>query len=117
MENTATISSALTVQGRPLSETIARFRAEFATMKNELRDIQRENTALKQEIAKWQSRSRIIPETDLSALRRHVAYYCHPDRGGDANLMSRLNTLFDSLAAFEDTKRQCLYDNDGGTVQ
>jgi hypothetical protein len=27
-----------------------------------------------------------------------VAYYCHPDRGGDADLMSKLNTLFDFLA-------------------
>jgi hypothetical protein len=33
----------------------------------------------------------------LRALRRQVAFHCHPDRGGDERLMQSLNALFDYL--------------------
>jgi hypothetical protein len=44
-------------------------------------------------------RVRSLSTAELSTLRRRVAYYCHPDRGGDAELMRRLNVLFDRLEA------------------
>jgi hypothetical protein len=33
----------------------------------------------------------------LHELRRRLAFYCHPDRGGDQRLMQSINVLFDYL--------------------
>jgi hypothetical protein len=33
----------------------------------------------------------------VAALRRKVAFYCHPDRGGDSHVMEDVNVLFDAL--------------------
>jgi hypothetical protein len=40
---------------------------------------------------------------NLGALRRQLAFQCHPDRGGDPALMSKLNALFDGLLGLERT--------------
>lgn len=32
---------------------------------------------------------------DVKALRRTAAFHCHPDRGGNLQLMQDLNVLFD----------------------
>ncbi len=34
---------------------------------------------------------------DVVTLRRKIAFYCHPDRGGDADVMRNVNALFDAL--------------------
>ena len=104
MEGTPTIRrsgnrSAIPAHGRPLVETISKLNTEFSNMKNRLRDVQCENTSLRGELARWRSQYSKMPEIDFASLRRRVAYFCHPDRGGDADLMSRLNNLFDLLAS------------------
>ncbi len=34
---------------------------------------------------------------EIRPLRRQIVFYCHPDRGGDAILMRKLNAFFDAL--------------------
>jgi hypothetical protein len=80
-----------------LGETIASLCVEFRNVRDELESTLRENQALKRELHGWRRRHRSLTTTDVGRLRRHVAYYCHPDRGGDAGLMSTLNALFDEL--------------------
>jgi hypothetical protein len=98
VETAAAIRSVFPVRRQSIVEAVLKLRAEFSSMKNELHLVHCENAKLRGELARWRSRCRGMPELDLSALRRRVAYYCHPDRGGDADLMSKLNTLFDFLA-------------------
>ncbi len=116
MENTATISTMRPVHRNPLSETIAKFRSEFSTMKDELHDMRSKNAALKEELAEWKSLYQDMSESDLPSLRRQVAYYCHPDRNGDAALMSRLNTLFDFLSVMGQPQELCYEDAQKGTA-
>lgn len=82
-----------------LVETIADLNLEFSNVKIELRDAQRETNKLKSQLEVLRSRSLELTELDTAALRRHAAFYCHPDRGGDHILMQRLNVLFDLLEA------------------
>jgi hypothetical protein len=96
MEGIAALRKLIPIQ-RPLAETITRLREEFAIMQQKLRDTQSENSKLKGQIAKLESGYDVLSDVDIAALRRRVAYYCHPDRGGDNELMSKVNTLFDSL--------------------
>jgi regulator of replication initiation timing len=94
-------------RGISLTETIGRLSTEFSNLKDELRDTKNENDRLRHELARWRSQCRSAPLSDTAALRRHVAFYCHPDRGGDTELMSTLNALFDFLASFECGPRLC----------
>lgn len=80
-----------------LGDTIANLRSQFSHMKGELHDINRENSELRRELIQWRTRSRVPPNMNLVAIRRKAAFHCHPDRGGDATLMSNLNALFDFL--------------------
>jgi hypothetical protein len=80
-----------------LGDTIESIHVQLCSIRNELRQALRENSGLKQQVAGWRSRERKMADIDLATLRRRVAFYCHPDRGGDAELMSRLNALFDVL--------------------
>ncbi len=43
-----------------------------------------------------QQAARRRPVVDMT-LRRDTAFYCHPDRGGNVELMARLHALFDTL--------------------
>ena len=52
---------------------------------------------LKAELHTLRRFQRTLRTIDLPGLRRDVAFYCHPDRGGDGNVMRRVNLLFDSL--------------------
>jgi hypothetical protein len=116
MEGTITINSVRPTRGNPLSETIAKFRSEFSNMKNELHDMRSKNAALEEKLAEWRSQYVAMSESDLPSLRRQVAYYCHPDRNGDASLMSRLNTLFDFLTSMGHSKDLCYEDARKGEV-
>ena len=80
-----------------LVETIAQLRSEFINLKTELLKAHDENARLKGELEK--SRQPVNPASnfDLPSLRRRVAFCCHPDRGGDIELMKDINFLFDSL--------------------
>lgn len=98
MNPIAILSSEKPKRRKSLSDAISILRNEFSRMKDELRTTHSENNRLRSELARWRLRCRPRQEMDLAGLRRRVAFYCHPDRGGDADLMSRLNTLFDLLA-------------------
>ncbi len=98
MEAAANIRSVVPGRRHSLVEAVAKLQFEFSSMKTELRHAHSENTRLKGDLSRWRSRCRAMPESDIASLRRRVAFYCHPDRGGDDDLMSRMNTLFDFLA-------------------
>jgi len=85
----------------PLVNSIAKLRSEYSNIQNELRHVYDENNRLKNELEKSRSRHSGIPSLDLSSLRRRIAFLCHPDRGGDAELMKELNILLDFLAAIK----------------
>lgn len=101
MQSVATHSNQVVPTARPLSATIAQFRAEFSSMRTELKDVHAKNAELEEELAKLRAKTQAASRLDLPSLRRHAAYYCHPDRGGNEDLMSRLNTLFDFLTAMD----------------
>lgn len=84
-----------------LGETITRLGTEFLHMKSSLREAKSEIARLRGELARLRLPRRRLPKADMASLRRQVAYHCHPDRGGDAELMSNLNTLFDFLENLE----------------
>ncbi len=82
-----------------IADSIASLCAEFQATKEQLHELLRENSALRLELAETRAQLPTLPELDLARLRRRVAFYCHPDRGGDAGLMTVLNQLFDALEA------------------
>jgi len=104
MEATETIRFIPQIRRRSLTETIADLRVEFDNIKNELRSAYSEKDRLMGDLAKWRARYRTLPEMDLGKMRRRLAFYCHPDRGGDAALMSNVNQLFDLLVFIEGAK-------------
>lgn len=107
MEAIAITSGSRSRRGQSLSDAICSLRSEFSRMEDELRTTRSENSRLRGELARWRRRYRPQQKMDLAGLRRRVAFYCHPDRGGDAELMSRLNTLFDMLAAMWNPPELC----------
>ena len=84
-----------------LVDTIAELGAEFSSLRVNLRIARGEIARLEGELARLRPIRRAMPELDYASLRRRVAYHCHPDRGGSADLMSRLNALFDFLEDVE----------------
>lgn len=65
-----------------------------ASIQQDLRRVKlllRENAALKAELA---TRPPHAPELDLESLRRRVVFCCHPDRGGDSDLLRDVLVLF-----------------------
>ncbi len=80
-------------------ESIVWLKRRFTEMEDELRRAESEVTRLRREL----SRVRLQHEAqvDVSHLRRRVAFYCHPDRGGDTELMARLNCMFDWVEALQ----------------
>ena len=73
-------------------DAIAGVHSKMATLQRELREAHREIAELRSELA-----GSPMPQVGLPSLRREVAFYCHPDRGGNGLLMRRLNVLFDFL--------------------
>jgi hypothetical protein len=116
VEQGLTTIDASTARGCSLAETIGRLRSEFSSLKDELRHTKGENDRLRQELVRWRSQCRSSPVSNTAALRRHVAFYCHPDRGGDGELMSTLNALFDFLASFECGPELCADGRQGGSA-
>ncbi len=63
--------------------------SKIASLQKELREARRKIETLE--------RRPLVAQSELSFLRRGVAFHCHPDRGGDALLMRQVNCLFDLL--------------------
>lgn len=80
-----------------LRDAIAGVHDKLFDLKAELREAHKKIALLKGELATNRPSSPAMPESNLAALRRGVAFYCHPDRGGNDLLMRRLNVLFDFL--------------------
>ncbi len=109
MYSAAALRSSGPVGSVSLVETIATLNDEFANMREDLRDAHTEIDRLSEELYIWEDLRGELPEIDLASLRRQAAFRCHPDRGGDAHLMSSLNVLFDF---FEGSKKvQCAFKN------
>lgn len=78
-----------------LVSAIMRLNTEVTRMKSELDAAQSEISRLRRGLAR--ERREALARLELGPLRRGVAFLCHPDRSGDAQLMSKLNNLFDLL--------------------
>ncbi len=79
-----------------LRHTIENLSSQFAGMRTALRDAQLELLRLRSRLNRKCSHSS-LDGLDLGALRRQIAFHCHPDRGGNEDLMARVNSLFDYL--------------------
>ena len=97
------VIAAVREQHNTLIDAIANVHTEFAQMRNELSAAQREIARLRRKLSEHRRSQPMAPELDLSSLRRNVAFYCHPDRSGNVDLMRRLNVLFDYL----ESSQQC----------
>lgn len=95
MELAANLKNETLFRSASLGDTIARLWTEFTNVKRRLSEAHSEIHRLKDQLAR--QRPSVQPGLDFGALRRRVAFYCHPDRGGDVALMSELNNLFDVL--------------------
>lgn len=85
-----------------LADVIRSLRNELERMQRELADARDELSSLRSERARAAHALRSTqPNLDLGALRRQLAFYCHPDRGGDPKVMRGINTLFDFLMSQE----------------
>jgi hypothetical protein len=85
-----------TPDGAKLSGAITNLGAEFIRLRSQLDEARSEIVRLRRKLATRQA-PELVSGVEIGSLRRQVAYYCHPDRGGDHGLMSSLNTLFDML--------------------
>ena len=95
------VTTAVRNQRTTLIDAIANVHVEFAQMRNELSAAQREIARLRRKLSQ-RRQSQPAPDLDLASLRRNVAFYCHPDRSGDGDLMRRLNVLFDYLESSQE---------------
>jgi hypothetical protein len=78
-----------------LVDTIAELKREFTRIQDELREARGEISRLRRKLGRRRLLSRAVSEIDIESLRRKVACFCHPDRGGDNELMSTINMLLD----------------------
>ncbi len=83
--------------GISLSGTITDLHIRFGNIKQELMHAKSEVRRLRKELARRPQTSLLLSLDELGALRRQVAFRCHPDRGGSGTLMQRLNVFFDSV--------------------
>lgn len=78
-----------------LVDTITELKGEFNRIQGELSQARDEISRLKRKLNSLRPLSKAMAEVDIDALRRKAAYYCHPDRGGDGDLMTFINVLLD----------------------
>ena len=71
-----------------LKEAVQGVHNRVATLQSELRKAHRRIETLERAS---------IPKQEVGSLRRQIAFYCHPDKGGDDLLMRRINAFFDQL--------------------
>ncbi len=78
-----------------LIDTITELKREFGRMQEELREKDAEIERLKRQLKKRTPVAQAVSEIDIESVRRRIASFCHPDRGGDNELMSTVNMLLD----------------------
>lgn len=97
MQRTTAMNGTISMKRLSLVDSIEELQFRFANMKDELRDAYGEIARLRGTMAELETGFGGLPSTNVSALRRRVAFYCHPDRGGDGSVMGVLNTIFDFM--------------------
>jgi hypothetical protein len=70
-------------------------------LRNQLREAHGEISRLKKELRQVTAPRGVVDRAKLRALRRQLAFHCHPDRGGDERVMQSVNALFDYLECSE----------------
>lgn len=80
-----------------LGAAIAQVKSELSQMRDELQAARAEVARLKRTLGWRTTHEHNFSQTNIRRLRREVALYCHPDRGGDLDVMRRVNSLFDDL--------------------
>jgi hypothetical protein len=95
--STVTTTNTSSKPSASLAETVGAFRRDMVRLRAELQEAHREIGRLKRELGQVPAAPPVAGKTKLRVLRRQVSFYCHPDRGGDENLMKSLNALFDYL--------------------
>ncbi len=80
---------------------VSRVREKLASMRAELDESREDVSRLTGEVRFRRSQQRRVREVAVGSLRRRLAYRFHPDRGGDTELMSRLNLLLDVVESLQ----------------
>ncbi len=103
---------------RPMNliETITELKREFGRMQEELREKDAEIERLKCRLEKRTPVSQAVSEVDIESVRRKIASFCHPDRGGDTELMSTVNMLLDLFDEQESGPEQLVNSRQAGGV-
>ena len=99
-----------------LIETITELKREFGRMQEELRDKDVEIERLKHQLKKRPVVSQAASEVDIESVRRKIASFCHPDRGGDNELMSTVNMLLDLFDEEESAAERLVNSRQAGGV-
>lgn len=83
-----------------LSQAIGALCQDAVRLRSELKRAQLEISRLRDQLAQRPARGaapRSLEKRRIQLLRRQISFHCHPDRGGDGELMQRINELFDEL--------------------
>jgi hypothetical protein len=94
---TASTPNTIRTESRSLVSAIRSLRDEFSTVAAELRDAQSEIARLRRELTCLRAANPTPSDLNLASLRREVTFACHPDRGGNEQVMCRVNVLFDHI--------------------
>ena len=76
---------------------VSQIRTQFASMRAELEEARYVVACLQSDSRHQRAKQREVNDVPVATLRRQIAYRLHPDRGGDAEIMARLNALFDLI--------------------
>jgi hypothetical protein len=101
-DDTSTLDrQAVAIEDRALT-AVSRIRTQFAAMKEELEESRYVIASLQSDLRCKRAKQRAVNEVPVAALRRQIAFRLHPDRGGDGEMMARLNALFDLIESLQD---------------
>jgi len=82
-------------------DLISGVRTKLAEMERKLQAAEREIAKLNDELAS-RCAPPVSPTFNVGSIRRRTAFHLHPDRGGDAELLAKLNALFDVVEKLQD---------------
>ena len=83
-----------------LAQAVGDLGKDVVRLRGELQRAQLEINRLRGQLARTQPSSAMTSPAQkerIQRLRRQISFHCHPDRGGDGELMQRINELFDDL--------------------
>jgi hypothetical protein len=82
---------------KSVDDAVNSLRGRFEYMEKKLAQANNEIAQLNEELSRYRTHGRParVQVSDFGWLRRRIAHFLHPDRGGDNELMARLNALLD----------------------